>query len=91
MIEIKVDEQLVEDIAIKEIQKRLSNIDTDKVFWTFDDLCMVTGFSKGHILNTFFDEPEFKRLRRRVGRKWVFPVKDVREFLEEWIKTQPNE
>jgi len=52
---------------------------------------MVTGFSKGHILNTFFDEPEFKRIRRRVGRKHVFPVIETRKFLEKWIQTQPNE
>lgn len=91
MIEIKVDEQLVEEIAIREIKERLSNVNTDKVFWIFDDLCMVTGFSKGHILNTFFDEPEFKKIRRKVGRKHVFPVIETRNFLEKWIQTQPNE
>lgn len=42
-------------------------------------------------MNTFFDDSRFKHIRRRVGRKWVFPVEETNEFLKEWIKEQPNE
>lgn len=91
MIEVSVDERLLEEIAVREVQERLSKIETDKVFWSWNDLVEVTSMSKGHILNNFFDDERFKRIRRRVGRKWLFPVEETREFLVEWLEEQPNE
>ncbi|KKE77828.1 hypothetical protein NSA56_18370 [Oceanobacillus caeni] len=90
-IEVKIDDEVLEQQIFKHIEEKMIDIGHDKIFYSLDDLTHITSFSKGHIMNTFFDDSRFKHIRRRVGRKWVFPVEETNEFLKEWIKEQPNE
>ena len=91
-IQIKVENSIIEEHEKDEINKKIKTMDTEKVFYTLDDLEKITGFSKGHILNTFFWSEDFKPFRHKVGRKWVIsPPHKVREFLLEWIKQFPHE
>lgn len=62
-----------------------------KIFWTWHDLCEVTGMSRSFIENQFFFDDRFIKIRRKVGRKWLFPVDETKEFLDLWIKEQANE
>lgn len=90
-VSIEIDDQVVENIVLEKIQEKLSDINNVKLFYTLDDLQEITGFSKGHIMNTFFHDNRFAQIRRKVGRKWLFPVVETRTFLLEWIKEQPND
>lgn len=62
-----------------------------KIFYGMEDLVELTSFSKGHINNTFFLDPRFKKIRRKIGRKWAFPVDETEVFLNEWIREQPHD
>ncbi|KFN91820.1 hypothetical protein TMUPMC115_0905 [Tetragenococcus muriaticus PMC-11-5] len=42
-------------------------------------------------MNTFFRDPRFRQIRKKVGRKWIFPVQETHTFLKQWILEQPNE
>lgn len=90
LISVEVDDEKLHQLFIQHIQEHLQNIETEPVFYTMHDLQRITGMSKGFIENTFFHEYRFKQIRRKVGRKWLFPAKETRDFLKQWIQEQPN-
>ncbi|WP_225742923.1 hypothetical protein [Marinilactibacillus sp. Marseille-P9653] len=89
-LQIKIDDRIIENHVKDQIQKKLEAIGTEKVFYTFNDLQQITGMSKGFIDKTFFHDSRFEKIRRKIGRKWLFPVKETQSFLLEWIKEQPH-
>ncbi|GIO22517.1 hypothetical protein [Oceanobacillus sp. J11TS1] len=91
LVSIQIDDDEIERQILKQIEIKMKDIGNKKLFYSLDDLMQITSFSKGHIMNTFFHDKRFKHIRRRVGRKWVFPVADTDEFLKAWIKEQPHE
>lgn len=90
-INIQIDKALLEQEILKIIEKRIQIFEVTKLFYSMDDLMNLTSFSKGHIYNTFFCDSRFKNIRRKVGRKWVFPVDETNQFLKQWILEQPHE
>src|SRR5699024_11715483 len=72
-VNIQIDEDALEQQVLKQIEEKMREIGYDRIFYSLDDLMQITSFSKGHILNTFFNDLRFKQIRRKVGRKWVFP------------------
>lgn len=90
-LSIEINNETIHEIVMEKIQEKIAEIDNEKLFYTLDDLQAITGFSKGHIMNTFFHDTRFTKIRRKIGRKWLFPVKETRTFLLEWIQEQPNE
>jgi len=90
-IKIQIDDEALEQQVLKHIEEKMQDIGHDKVFYSLEDLTHITSFSKGHIMNTFFNDQRFKNIRRKVGRKWVFPVTETNVFLKTWITEQPNE
>lgn len=91
VVKIEVDDEEILTIILDQIKEKLLDFEPSQLFYTMDDLQKITGFSKGHVKNTFFDDERFIKIRRKTGRKWSFPVKETREFLNEWLKEQPNE
>ncbi|BAK94238.1 hypothetical protein KV134_08550 [Tetragenococcus halophilus] len=90
-LNIQINEEALESQIIEQIKLKIKAFDDNKIFYDLDDLVTITSFSKGHIMNTFFNDPRFRQIRRRVGRKWVFPVQETNTFLKQWILEQPNE
>lgn len=90
LISIDVDDATVRQLIVEHIQEHLKTVENDPLFYTLDDLQRMTGMSKGFIDKTFFHDSRFEQIRRKVGRKWLFPVKETRAFLQEWIKEQPH-
>lgn len=90
ILNLEVNSDVLEEYLMKTIENQVNKIELNKVFYTFNDLVQITGFSEGHIRNTFFDDERFIKIRHRIGRKWVFPVEETDAFLKMWIKEQPN-
>lgn len=90
-VKMQIDDDALEQQILKQIDEKMKVIGMDKLFYSLDDLMQITSFSKGHIMNTFFDDFRFKQIRRKVGRKWVFPVAETNQFLKKWVTEQPNE
>lgn len=90
-VNLNIDHNAIETIILENIQTHLSNIDNDKLFYTMEDLQKITGMSKGFIEQRFFHDSRFEKIRRKVGRKWLFPVSQTRLFLNQWITEQPND
>lgn len=90
IMSVQINEDSIQEILNDQIQEHLDKVDNEPVFYTLDDLQEITGMSRGFIEKTFFYDPRFERIRRKVGRKWLFPVKETRKFLLEWLEEQPH-
>ncbi|KFN91810.1 hypothetical protein [Tetragenococcus muriaticus] len=81
----------MESQIIEQIKLKIKAFDDNKIFYDLDNLVTITSFSKGHIMNAFFNDSRFRKIRRKIGRKWIFPVQETNTFLKQWILEQPNE
>jgi len=88
---VEVDNRILKQKIEKKIDEKIKDVEVDKLFYCLDDLVSITSFSRGHIFNTFFEDTRFKLIRRKVGRKWVFPVEQTNTFLKQWLTEQPHE
>lgn len=75
MITVKVDEQVVENLFLQELKKRLDNIEQRKTFWDMKELCRQTCMSDNNIKEKFFFDPRFPK--HKIGGKWYFPAKEA--------------
>lgn len=90
-IKIEIDNSEIERVIHSEIKNKIHEYPLNKIYYDMKDLQEITSFSKGHIMNTFFFDNRFVKIRKKVGAKHVFPVKETNEFLIEWIKEQPSD
>lgn len=91
LVTIDIDEETIEQMIIGHVKKKLGELSTQKVFLTMQDLEYITGCSEGYIKDKFFYDTRFENIRRKVGRKWLFPAEETKQFLLKWLKEQPNE
>lgn len=91
VLKIEVDQDQINQMISEKIADKINSYSLDKVFYDMNDLTTITSFSRGHIYNTFFYDSRFTEIRRKVGNKHVFPVKETNEFLLQWIKEQPTD
>lgn len=71
-----------------EIQKRLTELNTDVVFWDLKELSRRTNMSIPFIKEQFFYNQEFPKYK--VGTKWLMPAKETEKYLLNWLKQQPR-
>ncbi len=88
MLEIKLDENKVEDLMLQEIKKKMQQIENRYAYWNMDELCKQTSMSINNIKEKFFYDPRFPKYK--VGGKWLMPAKECEAFLLQWIKEQPR-
>ena len=86
MLEVKVDEQIIQQLVKEEIQQKLKEVDSELVFWDRNELMRRTCMSWNFIQDQFFFNPEFPKYK--VGTKWLFPAEKTKRFLLEWLETQ---
>lgn len=86
MIEVKLDEQYIEEAFRQELKKRLDQLENETVFWDMKDLQKNTRMSVNTIKDTFFYDERFPKIK--IGQKWYFPAQEAKEFLLMWLKEQ---
>ncbi|HDR4873505.1 TPA: hypothetical protein ACGX4N_002822 [Bacillus cereus] len=86
MLDIKIDEQKIEELFLEELRKRLDNIEQRKTFWDMKELCRQTSMSGSSIREYFFYDERFPKFK--IGGKWYFPALEAEKFLLMWIKEQ---
>jgi hypothetical protein len=84
LINVQVDEKKIMEIVKTKISELVGQADTEFVYWDAKELMKRTCMSWNTIQDTFFFEKNFPK--RKVGGKWYFPVRQTREFLEEWLE-----
>ena len=84
MLEVKVDEQIIQQLVKEEIQQKLKEVDSELVFWDRNELLRRTCMSWNFIQEQFFFHPDFPKYK--VGGKWLFPAEKTKRFLLEWLE-----
>lgn len=86
MLEVKLDQNYIEETFKRELRKRLDHIQSETLFWDMKDLQKNTRMSVNTIKDTFFYDPRFPKYK--VGQKWYFPAEETKKFLLSWLKEQ---
>lgn len=88
MINVSIDANQIDRIARELLQQRINEIELQTVYWDTKELMNQTRLSWNTILEAFFYDERFPKFR--IGRKWVYPAKETREFLIQWLREQPS-
>lgn len=86
MLEIHVNEEEVRRLYLEKLEETMRTVDKEFVFWDMKELKRRVCMSETTIKETFFYAPGFPKYK--VGRKWLFPVEETRQFLLTWLKEQ---
>lgn len=84
MIQVKLDDDYIEQKFEEELSQRLDKFQYELTFWDMNELCKQTKMTVNTVKDHFFYNDEFPK--RKVGGKWYFPAEETREFLINWLK-----
>lgn len=85
---LQIDDTIVEGMLREELQKRLTHLEHRHTFWDLQELIKQTCMSRSAILDQFFYDERFAKIRFKIGSKWYFPARETEEFLLMWLKEQ---
>jgi hypothetical protein len=88
VLDIKIDEREVKQLYLEKLQEKLKEIESELVFWDSKELMKRTCMSWNFIQKEFFFDPEFPKYK--IGKKWVFPANECKEFLLKWVRRHPQ-
>ncbi|RXZ02120.1 group-specific protein [Fictibacillus sp. S7] len=83
LIEVQVDEEAIKRMYHEAIERRIEKLENDLVYWDSNELKRRTCMSWNTILNNFFFEKDFPKIK--VGGKWYFPATETKKFLTQWL------
>lgn len=86
MIEVTLDENEIREMYEKRLEEHLNKLDNEVLFWDTKELEKQTSLCINTIKNEFFYNPDFPK--HKVGNKWLFPAKETKQFLLNWIKNK---
>lgn len=86
LLNISINEIQIEEIVRDVANRKMDDLD-DAVFWKKKDLQRKLGMSDKTV-QQFLDDPNFPKFKS--DRDWRFPVKEVREYMDEWWRNQPK-
>lgn len=89
LLSIKVDEEEIKNLVRERIAILVKEVEVEQVFWGSKELIKRTCMSWNFIQEQFFYDPRFPKYK--IGSKWIFPVKETKEFLLTWIHEQRAE
>jgi len=83
MLQILVDEVEIKRLYMARIDRKVEEIDAEKVYWDSNELKRRTCMSWNTIQENFFHDKNFPKAK--VGGKWYYPAKETELFLRNWI------
>ncbi|WHY71279.1 group-specific protein [Fictibacillus enclensis] len=83
LIEVQVDEEAIKRMYHEAIERRIEKLENELVYWDSNELKRRTCMSWNTILNNFFFEKDFPKIK--VGGKWYFPATETKKFLTQWL------
>lgn len=85
IINIDINTQLLESLLLNRIKDEFVETNIQKpMFYTVQDLVLLTGLSEGSIYKYLIENNEFPKYK--LGRKWLFRKDETDEFLDNWIQ-----
>lgn len=90
LVKVKIDmnEEEILSLCRERIKIMLNEIEQEYMFWDANELKKRTCMSWNTIQDNFFHDPRF--VKRKIGGKWYFPVRETKEFLSLWLRELPK-
>ncbi|MBM7106853.1 group-specific protein [Brevibacillus laterosporus] len=88
MLSVEIDSDEVRRMCMSKLKEKMEEVDAELVFWDSKELMRRTCMCWNTLQDKFFFDPRFPKFK--VGGRWLFPAKETREFLVEWIHEQPR-
>ncbi|WP_042461759.1 helix-turn-helix domain-containing protein [Neobacillus dielmonensis] len=82
MLNISVNDDELKKLYLEEVRKRVDEIEEQKLLIDVNELCSMLSLSRPTVEKLFISNPNFPSLR--VGKKWLFPRKEVEEYIKRW-------
>lgn len=90
MIDFNINTERLEGIYREKVEEHLNKVKEDNVFFmNSKQLQMYLNMSWNSITTHLISDESFPSLR--LGRKWLFPKKEVDSFMEEYYKKVKSE
>lgn len=86
IVQLQLDNNQLEGMIREELRNRLNHLEHRHTFWDLAELERQTCMSKSAILNQFFYDERFKKIRFKIGQKWYMSAKETEAFLLIWLK-----
>lgn len=77
-----INEDLMREMMQQAVQEQAGKIAQEKIFWTVKELEEYANLCIDTMKKEFFYDPDFPKFK--IGATWRFPVKKVKEYLDEW-------
>lgn len=82
IVQLDINEESLKELYLMEVQKCLAKLEMDTMLMDSKQLCKELNFSWPTIEKLFLSDPNFPKMR--VGKKWIFNRKEVREYINGW-------
>lgn len=82
MFNINLNEDELKTMYLEEVQKRLEDWEQQTMLMDMKELCKMLSLSRPTVEKLFIYNQDFPSLR--VGKKWLFPRKEVEEYIKRW-------
>ncbi|WP_026567871.1 helix-turn-helix domain-containing protein [Bacillus sp. UNC41MFS5] len=82
MLNISLDENELKKLYLEEVRKRVDEIGEQMMLIDTKELCKMLSLSRPTVEKLFIYNQDFPSMR--VGKKWLFPRKEVEEYIKRW-------
>jgi excisionase family DNA binding protein len=82
MLNISVNDDELKKLYLEEVRKRVDEIEEQMLLIDTKELCKMLSLSRPTVEKLFIYNQDFPSMR--VGKKWLFPRKEVEEYIRRW-------
>lgn len=89
MIQVQVDYEELKVMYLAKLDEHLQQIEAEVFFMDSKQLCKYLGMSWTNIVTHLLSDPEYPSCR--LGNKWLFPRKEVSEYMQKYYEAVRND
>lgn len=84
MIQVQIDQEELKTMYLAKLDERMKEIEQEVFFMDSKALCQFIGMSWTNAMTHLISDPDFPAIR--LGNKWLFPKKEVTEYLQKYYE-----
>lgn len=84
MIHVQIDQEELKALYLEKLDRHLKEIEANVFFMDSKSLCQFTGMSWTNVSTHLMSDSDFPAIR--LGNKWLFPRKEVSEYMQKYYE-----
>ena len=89
MIQFQIDQEELKALYLSKLDERMREIEQEVFFMDSKALCRFTGMSYTNVFTHLMSDPDFPAIR--LGNKWLFPRKEVADYMQRYYEAVRND